>query len=300
MKIEIKVPASSANVGSGIDCFGIALPLWLRVKVSGAHSLETVFNEGFERDIPLESNLFVRAARRIFEKFGEPLPDMRIEMETDVPEARGLASSASALVAGALCANEWLGAPLTTDELITEASALEGHPDNVAPCMLGGFTVAATIDGKVMYKKLDPRGLRVAVAVPDYALSTEKARAVLPQTVTLSDAIAQLQRACLLVAAVACDDRSLLAAASEDLIFTPARRPLIRGFDEVTAAARNAGAYCSMISGAGPTIMALCGDACADAVAEAMGGAFDRAGITSRSLALRVDDEGASCVRTEG
>lgn len=300
MTIEIKVPASAANIGSGIDCFGIALPLWLRVKVKQSEQLEIVFGEGFEREIPLDANLFLRAAQRIFEKFGETLPRMRVEMTTDIPEARGLASSASALVAGVMCANEWLGCPLSLEELITEAAALEGHPDNVAPCALGGFTVAATIESKVLYKRLDPRGLRVAVAVPDYELSTEKARSVLPKTVSLGDAIAQLQRACLLVAALSCGDRSLLSAASEDLIFTPARRPLIKGFDEVCAAAKGAGAYCAMISGAGPTLMALCEDNNANAVALAMESAFKGLGINAKSYALAVDDNGASCIRKEG
>ncbi|MDO4566201.1 MAG: homoserine kinase [Oscillospiraceae bacterium] len=293
MKIQVMVPASSANIGSGIDCFGLALPLFLSVTAEPSDKLEIVFSRGFEGEISLENNLFMRAAERIFAKAGLKTPPMKIEMQTDIPQSRGLASSASALVAGAYCANAWLDSPFSQNELIAEVAALEGHPDNVVPCAAGGFTVAADIKGEICYKKLCPEGLRVALAVPDFELSTKIAREALPKNVSLKLACAQLQRASLLVASIADGDMDMLRAASEDLIFTPARRCLIPGFDEAASAALEKGAYCSMISGAGPTVMALCSENTALDASEAMAAAFGLKGIKAASYALQIDFEGA-------
>ncbi|MEG0751364.1 MAG: homoserine kinase [Oscillospiraceae bacterium] len=290
---EITVPGSTANVGSGVDCFGIALPLRLHAVISASDTLEFIFGSGFDSDIELEKNLFLSAALRVCALTGHAFPPVRVVMTTEIPQSRGLASSASAIVAGALCANELLDSPLTRHELISVAADIEGHPDNVVPCCEGGFTVAAMIDGQTLYRKSELHSLRFALAVPQYELSTAKARAVLPKTVELSCAIGQLQRACLLVSALENDDRSLLCAASEDLIFTPARRALIPGFDEVCAAAKSAGAFCSMISGAGPAIIALCDESCAHEAAIAMGGAFQAIGIQSTTHALCADNNGA-------
>ena len=292
-QIKVKVPSSSANIGSGIDCLGLALPLFLRATISESDKTEYIFGDGFAHDIPLEGNLFAKAFGAVFERCGQAVPSVRVEQTTEIPNARGLASSATALVAGAYGANEWLGRPLGESELIAICTRIEGHPDNVVPCAVGGFTVAACVGDEVIYQKLAGGGVHVAVAVPEYELSTEKARSVLPREVSLGTAIAQLQRACLLVSAFAGGNRTLLGSASEDFIFTPARRPLISGFDAVTAAAREAGAYCSMISGAGPTIMALCSQETCAGCAEAMKAAFEAAGISAECHALPIDGQGA-------
>ena len=157
MKVTVKVPASTANIGTGVDCLGIALSKYLTAEFEPSDSLEFYFKEGFNRPIPLDQNLVYEGARRVFERAGRPMPPMRVTMATDIPGSRGLGSSASAIVAGAYGANAWLGEPLPESILIDVATDIEGHPDNIVPCAVGGFTIAMTTpDGAVQYHKIVP------------------------------------------------------------------------------------------------------------------------------------------------
>ena len=294
MKVTVKVPASTANIGTGVDCLGIALSKYLTVVFEESDTLEFVFKAGFDHPIPLDQNLVYEGARRVFERAGQPLPPWKVTMVTDIPGSRGLGSSASAIVAGAYGANAWLGEPLPESELINIATEIEGHPDNIVPCAVGGFTIAmAGPGGEVQYHKIVPnRYLRFVTAIPDYELSTKKARAVVPGEFSRGDLVTQLQRACFLVGCLASGDLRCLDVASDDIVFTPARRALIPGFDEVTGAAMAHGAMCSMISGAGPTILAFA-QGREQEIADAMKAGFARAGIDSAVEILCADTKGA-------
>ncbi len=290
---QVRVPASSANIGSGVDCLGLALNLYLTVTFSPADTQRVIFSDGFGYEIPDDKNLVLAGAKLVFARAGRPFPPLRIEMRTEIPASRGLGSSASAIVAGVWGANALLGQPFSPAELLDLATGLEGHPDNVVPCAVGGFTAAMLCGDTVAYHRIVPDArLRYIAAVPDYELSTRLARSVVPQSFALPDVIAQVQHACFLVSGLATGDLRALDQATGDLIFTPARRPLLPGYDEATAAARAQGALCAMISGAGPTIIAFATEN-AKAVAQAMRQGFERAGISAVSHLLRADLDGA-------
>ncbi|MEG1983845.1 MAG: homoserine kinase [Oscillospiraceae bacterium] len=293
MKIQVRVPASTANLGTGVDCLGIALSKYLTVVFESCNELEIIFKRGFEHDIPLEKNLVLSGARRIFELVGKTFPEMRITMETDIPASRGLGSSACALVAGVFGANAWLGNPLGVDELIEAATEIEGHPDNIVPCAVGGFTVAMGVNGKVFYHRIPlDSHLKFVAAIPDYELSTKLARSVVPKEFPLSAVISQVQRACFLVAGLTSGELKNMDIASDDIVFTPARKALIPGYERVTESALHSGALCSMISGAGPAIIALAFDNTSE-IALAMERGFATADINSCAHILDADNSGA-------
>lgn len=296
--VEVRAPASSANLGAGVDCLGVALTNYLTVRFEPADEQTLVFGDGFAAPVPAADNLVLRSAARIFEKAGASLPALRVSARTQIPMSRGMGSSASAIVAGVCGANALLGNRFDTAALLREAAAIEGHPDNVAPCLFGGVTAAMRDGDDVFVRRARfPDALRIVVCVPDFELSTKKARSVLPESVPLRTAAAQLSRACFLTASLFAGGLEHLDAASADALFTPARKPLIPGYDEVAGAARGAGALCAMISGAGPSIAAFARPEAAQAVAEAMDKAFAGCGIRSQARVLSADNEGAKVYR---
>lgn len=298
MKIQVKVPASSANLGSGTDCLGIALPLYLTAVFEDAAKPQMAFGKG-TATVPPEQNLVYIAARKVFRMAKKEMPPIKITIKSDVPPARGLGSSACAIVAGIWAANAWLDEPFDAAQLLTAAVELEGHPDNVVPCAQGGFTVAMQTAGGVRFAKTTvAKNLRLVAAVPDCELPTQRARAVLPKEVPLADCLAQLQRACYLVSCFNNGDFSALDEATQDLLFTPARRALIPGFDAVVRAAKKAGAACVTISGAGPAMLAMATTAAiAKTAAAAMQAAFQSAGIASKTHILAADNTGVQVTK---
>ncbi len=293
MKVTVKVPSSTANIGTGVDCLGIALSKYLTVVMESSDAFDVIFKEGFDKDIPLEENLVYVGAKRIFEKAGVEFPTVKFTMFTDIPGSRGLGSSASAIVAGVYLANAWLGEPYEEHVLISEASAIEGHPDNIVPCAVGGFTISMMDGSDVHYHKIVPnRDLRFITAIPDYELPTKLARSVIPAEFSTKEIITQLQRACFLVGALASGDLRQLNIASQDIIFTPARHKLIPGFDDVSTNAMENGAMCSMISGAGPTIIAFA-TTNLDQIAQTMQDGFSVNKIESSVEILKADTKGA-------
>ena len=183
MKIKVSVPATSANVGSGFDALGLAVTLYNTVTFEESDRLDISAADGTR--IPRgESNLVYRSARGLFEKVGKKIPPLKIVQTNPIPMARGLGSSSACIIAGLLGANRMLGDVLNTQELLTLATAIEGHPDNVAPALLGGLTSSVFEDGVVYSVKRDvDQSLCFAAIVPDYKLLTEAARAALPKQV---------------------------------------------------------------------------------------------------------------------
>ncbi len=293
MRYRVRVPASSANIGTGVDCLGIALSRYLTVDFEPSDTMEVVFASGFDSEIPPDKNLVLEGAKRLFARAGESMPALKITMHTDIPASRGLGSSASAIVAGVWGANALLGGRFSLSELIREATAIEGHPDNIVPCAVGGFTVSMCCAGEVFYHRAAPdKRLKFITAVPDYELSTKLARSVVPQEFPLTAVVSQLQRACYLVAGLMSGDLRALDHATEDVVFTPARKSLIPGFDPVTCAALQNGALCAMISGAGPTIIAFATEN-ELGIAQAMQEGFAKADIASEVHVLEADLDGA-------
>ena len=206
MKIKVSVPATSANVGSGFDALGLAVTLYNTVTFEESDHLEISSADGTR--IPRnESNLVYRSAKGLFDKVGKTIPPLKIVQTNPIPMARGLGSSSACIIAGLLGANRMLGDVLNTQELLTLATSIEGHPDNVAPALLGGLTSSVYEDGVVYSVKRDvDQTLCFAAIVPDYKLLTEAARAALPKEIAHKDAVYNLSRAALVPAAF-CEGR---------------------------------------------------------------------------------------------
>ena len=307
-RVRVRVPATSANLGPGFDTLGMALSLfnYFDVELAPEGCWVEAAGEAAER-VPLDAdNLVIRAAQAVWERAGMPPTGWRVRVEAEIPFGRGLGSSASAIVGGAVAANVLAGEPLGTGELLRIAAELEGHADNVTPALLGGFTVVALgcpgeQGGEIRWVRLAARGLVAVVAVPELHLPTQQSRRMLPQQVSLQDAVFNLSRACLLVAALATGDTRALAAAMEDRLHQPYRAALVPGFTQVVQAARDAGAVGAVLSGAGPAVLALAAEGGpVEAIGEAMANAFQAAGVPARWLALDLDDGGAQVETPDG
>jgi homoserine kinase len=205
-----------------------------------------------------ETNLIYRSAKMLFDRVGKKMPPLKIVQTNPIPMARGLGSSSACIIAGLLGANRMLGDVLNKQELLTLATAIEGHPDNVAPALLGGLTSSVFEEGQVYSVKRDvDRSLCFAAFVPDYKLLTEAARAALPKDVPHKDAVYNLSRAALVPAAFCEGRHDLLGIATEDRLHQPYRLPLMPGAKEVFAIAKEHGAKAVYVSGAGSTVMAV-------------------------------------------
>jgi len=294
--IRVRVPATSANLGPGFDAVGLALrlhntlDLWdapapvIEVEGEGAGSLP--------RD---PSHLAYRAAMAVSQRAGLAAGTgapraFGIRQRNRVPLARGLGSSAAAIVGGAVAANALLGGPLDRQVLLDLATEIEGHPDNVAAALLGGLVVCAGTPAGVRAVRLTPPPLPVIAAVPDFTVSTAEARRLLPARIPFDDAVFNVTRTALLVAALSGGRSDLLGDATEDRLHQPYRAALVPGLSEVFAAARRAGANAVTLSGSGPAVIAF-GDA--PGIGPAMVEAFRGAGIRCRTLALQIDTDGA-------
>ncbi|MBK6880215.1 MAG: homoserine kinase [Elusimicrobia bacterium] len=297
--VTVRVPASSANMGPGFDALGIALSLHDEWTVRGGDFPTPLgIDTGGSVGVPTNgTNLAYRAFRRVFAMRRRALPALRFTLKSALPVAGGLGSSSAAIVGGLVAANAVLGRPLSSDALLDEAAAFEGHPDNVAPALLGGFCSAVIVGKNVRcVARTDPRifrGLVAVVVTPDFALKTEKARAVLPVRVRRADAVFNTGRAALLASALLSGRRDLLAVAMDDRLHQPYRKALIPGFAGVLKSATAAGAHGAALSGAGPTILALAPASRGAAVGRAMERAFGRARVRATAKILSIDTRGA-------
>lgn len=298
-RIKVRVPATSANLGPGFDTMGVALNLYneMEVVTGGVEPLEiTVTGDGAEH-VPLtHENIVFTAMQLVFEQAGQLLPHLHIHIHNEVPVTRGLGSSATAIVGGLLMANSLLGDRFSLEELLDLADTMEGHPDNVAPALFGGFTVAGRIQDRVYFKKWPvPDTLQCVVAIPDFQLPTSVSRRALPPGVPYADAVHNLSRVGLLVAALADSDLELFGLAMQDRLHEPYRMSLVPGLVESTEKAKQAGALSAVLSGAGPSIIAFCTDH-ATHIGEAMRDTLLNHGISSHILYLRPIAEGATVV----
>jgi len=295
-RVHVRVPASTANLGPGFDALGLALALHNEVIAEEADGVVvTVEGEGAGRLAGGDRNVVARGVRAAYEAGGRPFPGCAVRCVNRIPLARGLGSSAAAWVGGLVAGNALAGGPLDRAALLALAARLEGHPDNVAAALHGGLTVScAGPEGARAVALPPPVGLAWVVLVPEVTSSTAEARAVLPATVARQDAVFNVQRVALLLAAMQAGRLDLLPAALEDRLHEPYRRRLFPWMPAVAAAARLAGALGCVLSGAGPSTLAVVPAAGASAaVASAMEKALEEAGVRGRAHALDVDRDGA-------
>ncbi len=298
MHITIRIPATSANLGPGFDSLGLALDLWNETIFTLAieYSVQ-VHGEGRERISAGENNLIIRSAQRLAELVGKRLPPFHVDCVNRIPLSSGLGSSAAAKLTGLLGANALLGKPLSKTEILDLATELEGHPDNVAPALLGGLVASMVQDGKVLAHRIHQEDnhdapIHITVVLPDFHLSTQQARAALPEQVTLKDAVHNISRSVLVTEAFRTGNLELLSKAMTDTLHQPYRLWLIPGGREAMDAAKESGASAAAISGAGPSIIAFSAKR-EEAIGEAMTRAFEGAGHSARTFHLKLSHHGA-------
>ncbi len=292
----IVVPATSANLGCGFDCAALAVNLYLKVRgsLSSTGPFRCRYQGPGAGEIPLDSsNLIARAAREAARRAGVEIAGGEIEIENEIPMARGLGSSAAAIVAGILLAAKHLGTPLDAEAALDLATEIEGHPDNVAAALHGGFVVAAQdADRKVRVARAGlPSDIDFIAVIPDTELSTERARAVLPASYSRPDAIANLQRLALLVATCFSGEFQLDPELFRDRLHQPYRAPLLPGL-EACFALRHPDLLGVFLSGAGSTVMALARRNAAE-IGDRLARELSRHAVGSRVLLLKAENRGA-------
>ncbi|HCJ50069.1 MAG TPA: homoserine kinase [Microbacterium sp.] len=259
--VAVRVPATSANLGPGFDTLGLALSVHdeLVVTVLPAPGLEIVVAGEGARDVPTDaSHLVVRSMAYAFEACGRAMPGIRLEARNAIPHGRGMGSSGAAVVAGLLAAKGLLAGDveLGPETLLRLATELEGHPDNVAPALFGGLTIAWVDDHGPQHKKLAVhRGVSPLVFVPDFTMSTSVARGLAPLQVTREDAVFNVSRSALLIAALT-QSPELLMAATEDKLHQSYRAQAMPETDKLVRGLR-AGGFAAVVSGAGPSVLVL-------------------------------------------
>lgn len=292
--ITVRVPATSANLGSGFDCLGLALDLFASITVTFGCAEEPGGEDVGEK-------MVLTAVRHAYARMNRPAPTgVRARYTVSIPLGRGLGASAVARVAGVLAANEFEGRPLAQDACLAVAAELEGHGDNAAPAMLGGVQVCVESAGRFLHVGCRyPSNVSMAVVIPDRSMATKEARRVLPDTYSKGDVVHNLGRAALFVAALGAGRLELLDEATQDRIHQPQRASLFPAMPGVFAAAKEAGAHAAWLSGAGSSMAAICPEGAGREVAAAMQRALEQAGETGRSLATRISPEGAAVSKIE-
>lgn len=309
--VTVTVPATTANLGPGFDCIGAALTLYNQFKftrldpaterlireTSHGSPWITVTGAEQERVVADESNLVYQSFVKFYQHLQQTPPPVQIQIHLGVPLARGLGSSATAIVGGLVGANKLAGEPLNQIEVMELAIAIEGHPDNVVPALLGGCRLAAT-GGEIMkaweiceipwHSNVIP-----VVAIPNFELSTQQARSVLPYNVSRADAIFNIAHLGLLLRGLEIGRGDWLRIALQDRIHQPYRQALIIGYETVRKAALAAGAYGIVISGAGPTLLAIADATTAQSVMAAMANAWESHSVAAQVLSLSIDTQGA-------
>jgi homoserine kinase len=299
MRVRVRVPATSANLGPGFDALGLALALYNEVTLEEADRVSVaVEGEGSGRLDEGAKNVVARGVALAFEVAGRAFPGARVRCVNRIPLSRGLGSSAAAWVGGLVAANALMGEPLDRDALLDAATRAEGHPDNVAAAILGGLAVSCADGPRVTAVSLPvPREIEWVVLVPETESSTREARAVLPESVPRADAIFNVQRVSLLLAALGAGRTDLLAQAMQDRLHQPYRLRLFPWMEAVATAGREAGALGCVLSGAGPSMIAAARPRAGESVVRAMERALRGAGIGGRVLHLPVAATGATWER---
>ncbi len=300
-QITVIVPGTTANIGVGFDCLGAALTIYNEFQFTPLDDPEkfTITVEGKEahRVITDRNNLLYQSFLKFYQHIDRIPPGVAIHTKLGVPLARGLGSSATAIVGGLMGANALAQNPLTTTEIINLAIAIEGHPDNVVPAILGNCQLSVGEKNNWQITEVSWHSdIIPVVAIPDFELSTQEARSVLPYSYSRSDAIFNISRMGLLLRGLATNNDGWLKMALEDKLHQPYRQKLIRGYTAVKKAAIANKAYGMVISGAGPTLLALCDRSLASEIVTAMTDAWKNEGVSPTVNSLALDSDGARVI----
>lgn len=299
--IRVQVPATTANLGPGFDCLGMALELYNVVEMTAAPSGLTieVTGEG-AAELPRNvDNLVYQAAQRVFQQVNYHPAGLKLRLINQVPVACGLGSGTAAVVGGVIAANLFTGGRLPIKEIISLAGSIGGRPNSVVPAVLGGIVVSVHTDGETKYLKIQPpQGLKSIMAIPDFFLAPNNPRETLPSQVPFQDAVFNIGRVALLVAALHQGNLSMLGTAMEDHLHQSFRSMLIPGLKKVLAAAKLAGARGVTLSGAGPAVVAFA-ESNFELIARVMGDTFRQNGVKCRVMILKPSPVGARALEVK-
>lgn len=272
MKVSVKVPATSANIGPGFDCLGMALPIYNVVTIdetvlpgtgveinilSDEENVDNLIIDHIPKD---ENSVVYKAVELLYNSIGQTPSELKINIQTSIPVTRGLGSSAAVIVGALVAANKLLGEPADESALLSIATEIEGHPDNVTPAIVGGLVMSSLEnDGSIIYRKLDwPDDWAITVCIPDVELATEISRSVIPKEVPLEDAIFNLKRMGMFVNAVNKHDSDLMKLALTDRLHQPYRAKLVPGLKELSEAFKHEEDVLGcVLSGAGSSMLII-------------------------------------------
>jgi homoserine kinase len=281
--IKIRVPATSANLGPGFDCLGLALDIWNEISFEPAEKMSHfVVGEGAEKLNKGIRNLLTKAFAKVHQVCGKKLGVVKISAENKIFMSSGLGSSAAAIVAGLFGANEFLGKPLSENDLLKLATEMEGHPDNVAPALFGGLIVSVMSREEIIFRKYELPEWTIVIVKPQVEWLTKTARAVLPKSISRTDAIFNIGRTSLVIDALRNGDLSLLQKVMEDRIHQPYRLKHISGGASAYKVAKQFGA--AALSGAGPSIINFVNANDADKARKEISNVFEERGIETKSV----------------
>ncbi len=299
MKIHVKVPATTANLGPGFDALGLALNLWNEAEFSctkDSNIRVTISGEG-EESLPQNAeNAIAQAALQVYDLAGKSSSGLHIHCTNRIPLGSGMGSSSAAMLTGMLGANGLLGNPFTEEEILKLAIETEGHPDNVAPAMLGGLVASILHKERVISMRLPTRAnhgpIHATIVLPDFDFPTQQARAILPKQIKRADAIYNISRVVLVTEALRTGNMELLGIAMKDALHQPQRLALIPGAIPALEAGKKAGASAVALSGAGPSLIAFSPKE-DSIIGAAMQAEFESAGLSARIFELSTSYEGA-------
>lgn len=311
MKISVKVPATTANIGPGFDCMGMALPIYntitieetvlpgTGIEINAINNDSTADNLMFEH-IPMdETSIIYKAVELLYNSIGQTPSELKITVQSQIPIARGLGSSASVIVGGLLAANELLGHPADEVALLSIATEVEGHPDNVTPAIVGGLCITSQEDdGTILYRKLNwPEEWNITVCIPDYELSTDISRSVLPKEVPMGDAVFNTKRLAMFVEAVNTKDAELMKIALQDKLHQPYRMKLVPGLDKIIENLKHEeNVLGCVLSGAGPAILVISQKNDLDKIKSIVKETWEDMNVKVNIMTLPVEPQGAQIV----
>lgn len=289
--IRVKVPATSANMGAGFDCMGIALSLYNIIDIDILESGLQIIDD-FPKVSHNENNLIYRAMKEVFDRVGYTPSGIRIRQKSQIPATRGLGSSSACIIGGMIGANILSGRKLSYREILNMAAAMEGHPDNVTPALFGGLCVSAKDGDSIIYKSIKLiRQYKFVVMIPDFFVATKKSRCIIPDSFSKEDAVFNISRAALLVGALRDGDSELLKTAVDDRLHQPYRTEYIENMEEIFEKTYEAGSCGTYLSGSGPTILSIIDDSTKDFKTK-MEEFFKNSGQKWRCKVLTVDNVG--------
>ena len=298
--IRVRVPATTANMGPGYDVLGMALSQYSTFQCQEDDKI-SLFIEGLESQKLLgqdhEDNLVVRSMNHLFEYVNKYPKGYKLEIINDIPLARGMGSSASAIVGGLLVANHLVDAKLGQDQILMLATQIEGHPDNVAPALMGNIVLSAMVDdNQVIYHSIHPfEDMTCVLFIPDYEVSTNMSRSVLPKSISMADAVHTSGHLSLMLAGFMTGNKDLIGKTMAAKLHEQYRKGLIKSCEDFKAAALDAGAFAFSLSGSGSTIIAYCDHDSAPSVKDAFETISQRYEISGASKIIAPCSKGAVC-----